>query len=480
MSLHAELSTEARLRLERQQRNSTISSIVISLLVIILVGLILGWYLIPNLAKESHDFVYVTAPIDPDPPIEGPKFPTSLDRKPTSPSQSMAKLLAATTTSPISIPVPDIDITTPSLDIGSGDGYGSNWGDGDGRDGGFTELPPSIQKRCSLGDRLARLKETGGTPECEEAVVKSLRWLKQTQKPDGSWTTQHPVAMTGFALLAYLGHCETPLSEEFGDSVLRAMTYLINVGLQNDGRLTNKDAGSIQWVYDHGIATYALAESYTFCKSLNITVPELDKVTRKSAEMIMAGQTEVGGWLYKFDAGNSGDNSVGYWQIQALKAAKHTGLLDESKLNRVGRKSLEWLEKAQGSNGAIGYRGNAGQSPGLTGGGVLAFQMWDKGNSQAASKGIRYVDKNSEFKWGTESANLYYHYYNAQAMINEGGKVWEAYNKRFRDELLKAQQSNGTWQQTVKHGPVDVHMATCMATLMLEVYYRFLPGTGAK
>jgi hypothetical protein len=65
-------------------------------------------------------------------------------------------------------------------------------------------------------------------------------------------------------------------------------------------------------------------------------------------------------------------------------------------------------------------------------------------------------------------------------MINAGGRFWEAYNKRFRDELLKAQKPNGTWEQTMQHGPVDVHMATCMATLMLEVYYRFLPGTGAR
>ena len=480
MSIHAELSPEAKARLEAQRRNSTISSVIISILVVVLIGLILGIFAIKVMVKETPTIVTYESNLTEDTNLEERKVQTSLDRKPSSPSSSMAKVIAANTSSQVAVPVPDVDVTTPSLDFGDGDGFGSGWGDGDGTGGGFGNIPAALKKRCSLEDRLARLKETGGTPECEEAVVKALRWLKQTQKPDGSWTTQHPVAMTGFALLAYLGHCETPLSEEFGDSVLRAMTYLINVGLKKDGRLTNKDAGSIQWVYDHGIATYALAESYTFCKSLNIHVPELDKVTKKSAEMIMAGQTEVGGWLYKYAPGNSGDNSVGYWQIQALKAAKHTGLLDESKLNRVGRKSLEWLDKAQGSNGAIGYRGNASQSPGLTGGGVLAFQMWEKANSKQAADGIRYVEKNSEFKWGTESANLYYHYYNAQAMINEGGKAWEAYNKRFRDELLKAQATNGTWQQKVKHGPIDVHMATCMATLMLEVYYRFLPGTGSK
>jgi hypothetical protein len=66
-------------------------------------------------------------------------------------------------------------------------------------------------------------------------------------------------------------------------------------------------------------------------------------------------------------------------------------------------------------------------------------------------------------------------------MINHGGKEWDDYNLLFRDKLLKAQNADGSWNQGgIKHGPVNVHMATCLATLMLEVYYRFLPGTGGK
>ena len=66
-------------------------------------------------------------------------------------------------------------------------------------------------------------------------------------------------------------------------------------------------------------------------------------------------------------------------------------------------------------------------------------------------------------------------------MINRGGKEWEDYNNLFRDGLIKAQNEDGSWiQEGVKHGPVSTHMATCMATLMLEVYYRFLLGTGSK
>ena len=483
MSIHAQLSEEAQARLNAQKRTSTISSIVISILVIVMIFLVLGIFLLPNIYKEVPTIVTYSASLTEDTDLNVKKIQNQIQRKPSAPSNSMAKVIAAQSTSPIAIPVPDIDVVTPNADFGDGEDFGGGWGDGEGAGaaGGFGAVPATMRKRCSKEDRMQRLLEMGGTPECEDAVVKALQWLKATQKSDGSWNDQHPVAMTGFAILAFLGHCETPLSEEYGETVLKAITYLVNNGLKNDGRLTSVGLASNAWVYEHGIATYALAESYTFCKSLNVNIPDLDTVTKKAGDIIIQGQGESGGWVYRYESTNSGDNSVGFWQIQALKAGKHTGLWKDNDLKKIARRALGWLEKVQGNNGAIGYRNDPNRSPGLTGGGVLAFQMWDEENSKAARKGIKYIAENAKFVWGDETSNLYYHYYHAQAMINRGGREWEDYNNLFRDGLVKAQNEDGSWNQTgIRHGPVNTHMATCMATLMLEVYYRFLPGTGSK
>jgi len=483
MSIHAQLSPEALARLQQQRRNSTISSLVVSILAVVLIALILGIFLLPNIVKETPVIVTYASSLDEETKVEEKKVTTKVMRKPSSPSSSMAKVIAANTQSPTAVPVPDQLTNAPSLDFGDGDDFGAGWGDGDGSGGGggFSGIPATMKARCSKADRMARLLAEGGTPECEDAVVKCLNWLQSTQNPDGSWTNNYPVAMTGFALLVYLGHCETPQSPEYGETVLKAITYLIDVGMKNDGRLTSLDATASSWVYEHGIATYALAEAYTFCSQLKIVIPNLDTVTKQAGDMIMQGQTDVGGWLYRFDSHGGGDNSIGFWQIQALKACKHTGLWPTSKFNKTIRKALDWLEKVQGEDGAIGYREDSNRSPGLTGGGVLAFQMWDKGNSRAARKGIKWISENSEFEWGKENSNLYYHYYHAQAMINHGGKEWKDYNERFRDVLVKAQNPDGSWTQDgIPHGPISVHMATCQAALMLEVYYRFLPGTGGK
>ncbi len=51
----------------------------------------------------------------------------------------------------------------------------------------------------------------------------------------------------------------------------------------------------------------------------------------------------------------------------------------------------------------------------------------------------------------------------------------------FRDQLLDNQNQDGTWHKPAGDAPgmrADPVYVTSLATLMLEVYYRFLPGTG--
>ena len=478
MSLHAQLSPEAEAALVKQQKNSTVTSIIISILSCTLIFVaLLFWWLDPIAPKAPDIVTYHGDKLEETIP-EKPTFKRAVKNKPSQPSQAISKVLLALTKSEIAIPITDINIPDLSNELGSGEEFGSGQGDDIGFGTPYTELPIDIRKRCSLADRLTRLTNNGGNKQCEEAVVNSLRWLKKTQNTDGSWTGSNKGAMTGFALLAFLGHCETPNSEEFGDAVTRAIVYLTNLGMKNDGRLATADVASHHWVYEHGIATYAMAEAYTFCSNLGINLPNLAKVTKTAGDMIIQGQGDSGGWVYGYKSTSSGDNSVGFWQIQALKACKHTKLWEDKSFKTVARKALEWLDKSQGSDGAIGYRGNSARSPGLTGGGVLAFQMWGKSSSANVRKGTKYIRANTDFKWDEVSSDLYYHYYNAQAMINRGGEDWRSYNDLFRDELLKNQQTDGSWKNSNKHSG-NLHMSTCLATFMLEVYYRFLPATGA-
>jgi len=360
--------------------------------------------------------------------------------------------------------------------FGKGSGAGSGLGFGAGSGKLFGLVPESMRKRCSKEDRLQRLKDNGGTPACDEAVVKGLRWLKQNQNPDGSWGTKNKAAMTGLALLAYFGHCETPASPEFGESCQNGILFLVNLGMKNDGKLASAFAGN-GWVYEHGIATYALGEAFTFCKELQHEIPYLEEITEKAGQFIIDNQNKNGGWAYSFvTEGGHTDSSVVGWQLQALKACSHTGIKYRG-LDSSVTKGLKYLTGLQADNGAFGYNSKAPR-PALTGVGVLCFQMWGKEKSSEARKGVKYIKENFKFDWNTKDSDLYSHYYASQAMMQAGGSYWRFYNNLFRDQLLNNQNPDGSWKAPAfsGHGQSpgeDVYRNT-LCILMLEVYYRFL------
>jgi hypothetical protein len=494
MSLHAQLSPEAQARLQAQRRNSTISSIIISILVIVLLALILAFIFLPPFIRETPTIVSYAGTTVTEENLEVKKMNTSVERKPSAPSSSMAKVIAANTVSPTAVPVPEVDVPDPSTDFGNGDDFGDGWGSGGdgGGGGGFGNIPATMKKRCSPEDRMARLLENGGNEKCEEAVLKGLRWLKSTQNPDGSWTGSNQCAMTGLALLAYLGHCETPLSEEFGDSCLKAITFLVDRGMKNNGLLSSSGENNHK-PYEHGIAAYALAEAATFCKQLNIAVPNLMEVTQKAGQFIINNQHESGGWDYGYadKSGRGGDLSVAAWQIQALKACKHTQL-DFKNMNRCIRRALDYVEARQGNDGGFGYAGKGdSHAPNgyhtLTGAGMLCLQMWDKESAASVRSGGKYIEKKSKFDYNSADCDLYGHYYEGQAMMNRGGEQWKKYNAMFRDQILNNQNPDGSWKApgggktpnaVAAAYTGNVHYRNCLCILMLEVYYRFLPGTG--
>ena len=376
---------------------------------------------------------------------------------------------------------------------GAGFGKGSGNGGGLGMGGGagklFGLIPETMRKRCSKEDRLSRLKENGGTPACEESVLKSLRWLKGAQASDGSWGEKNKPAMTGLALLAYFGHCETPASEEFGESCMKGIVYLVNLGAKNEGKMASNFVEN-SWPYEHAIATYALGEAATFCKELKINVPLLMETTEKAGQFIIDNQHENGGWAYRYlKKGGTVDVSVVGWQIQALKACSHTDIKFKGMRSSID-KGLKYLVTCQNENGGFGYSGKA---PGggkkyftLTGVGMLCHQMWGKGGASEVRKAAKYIKENTKFDYNTTDSDLYCHYYESQAMMQMGGEYWKAYNDLFRDQILNNQDSDGSWKPPGDPGVEQLLggdgqgkvYRTCLATLMLEVYYRFLKSSG--
>jgi len=338
-------------------------------------------------------------------------------------------------------------------------------------------LPKTMQQRCDPKKRIARLRAGGGKDITEKAIIRGLTWLKNTQGKDGSWggnaknkhgepSPTDKNAMTGMALLSFLGHCELQDSPEFGPAVQKAISFLTSTPPE---KMTGGGGGA----YSHPIRAYALCEAYTMTK-----IKKLELFAKRAAEAIVKGQNERGGWAYSYGkgAGAHVDLSVTGWNIQALKAAALTGIsidgLDEAMDNAVA-----YTKRCQDKTGKFAYSEGGGGKPSLTGTGVLCLQIWKEAKSQEAKMGLEWIIANQAQEW--KRVNVYEWYYHAQACfqatgVSGGAKYWKAWNKNFQAIVCGAQDSDGHWDGPLGHGGTDV-FTTTMTILMLEVYYRYMP-----
>lgn len=327
------------------------------------------------------------------------------------------------------------------------------------------------------GARGRAMGRYGGSRAGEDCVLRALRWLKKNQASDGSWP-QHKAAMTGLALLTFLAHGETPASPEFGDAVERAIRYLIS---------SQDAAGGWPRRYEHPIATYALCEAYGLTR-----VPMIKEAAVKAVDILIGGQNAMGGWRYTITPADESDSTVMSWCVQAVKAAKMAGL-DNEGLDACMKRAIQGYKgnyADQGERGGFGYTGPG--LTGLTGAGTLCLQLLGQANSPEVRKSQVSLD-DATFNWeggGTFNQN-YYWYYITQAKFHDGGGRWTKWNNLFAPTLVKHQtiipkaimgpdgqmKDIGFWEMDngITGHTDGVVMNTCLCTLQLEVYYRYLP-----
>jgi hypothetical protein len=359
-------------------------------------------------------------------------------------------------------------------------------------------VPATMSSRLSSASRAAAMAKFGGKDQAERSVVRGLRWLKQHQNEDGSWAPENRPAMTGFAMLCFLGHGEHPDSPEFGPTVKKGIDWLYTKGTEFDGRLsmTHDGWGNNAGVYEHAIATYALAEYYAMTREERIA-----GLLKQAVTHIVQGQDMNGGWQYHYEKGPRSDTSVSGWQIQALKAAYLTGLgipgveeaLDKSMLN---------LKRVQAENGSFGYTNAGDRDFSLDGVGALCIYSWRQGKDfWKQDKGFWKRDKDLSVRDGIEhmlnmtekkpvkykgdSADLHAWYYDTQACLMFGGSAWDKWNRLFQDQIWNNQSPDGSWPPVNSKAPGSElqkksdgsgpFYRTSLCTLMLEVFYRYAP-----
>ena len=340
-------------------------------------------------------------------------------------------------------------------------------------------VPSAMGGRMGGQARSMAGMKVGQKDKSEKAVMAGLRWLKDHQNADGSWSDEFKPGMTGLGLLCFLGHGELPESPEFGETVKKTLDWMLARGTEFQGRmsLTKDGWGGNHGVYEHAIGTYAMGEYYSMTKDERFA-----PLLKQAVGYIVDGQNPLGGWMYSYSKGPKNDLSVAGWQIQALKAAHLTGLgipgVDEAL-----DKSMEFIKKWQGNEGGFGYQ-DPGNKLSLTGVGVLCTYFWRESKDRTVKEGIDFLLGKVEVKYKSDKADLYAWYYDTQACLMFGGSAWQKWNRMFQDEIADNQSPDGSWPPTAgAHGPqpkpdgAGPFYRTTLCVLMLEVFYRYMPST---
>lgn len=352
---------------------------------------------------------------------------------------------------------------------------------------GGANVPLSMAGRFGGAARMELMRRNHMSLQSEKGVLNGLHWLTANQRPDGAWADRHRTAMTGLALLCYLGHGETPHgSREHGAAIAKAVDWLLQKGIKGNGALVgNGDSFGQTEVYEHAIGTYALAEYYTITHDVRVK-----DVLVQATRYIVDGQGQDGGWQYSYVRDGDSDTSVTGWQIQALKAAHLTGLNIPGVSESLDR-SMADLARVQNDNGSFGYRNAGGGSYSLTGVGVLCTYFWKGDADESVRKGIKFIitrsQKDDPVIYQGPRADLYAWHHHTQACLLYGGDAWTKWNGWFQGQITNSESADGSWPPTGNPSPIGgLESAdnldgrcyrTCLCLLMLEVFYRYMPTT---
>ncbi len=299
-----------------------------------------------------------------------------------------------------------------------------------------------------------------------KACDRALAYLASKQRPDGAWHDNN--AVNALALLAFMGRGHIPGRGPYKDVLERGKKFVLSKQ-QPTGFL------GFGTMYEHGLATLALAEMYG-----NDPDPALETGVRKAVDLIVKCQSPAGGWRYS-PAPVDQDLSVTVMQIVALRAANNAEVpVPKETIDRAVKYVHSCAAPAPG--GGFGY-GGPGSGPQTSAAGTLSLQLLGQPDDPAVKRALDYV-ATVNVAWQGSGANYFYyfHYYAIQANYQAGGKYWNDWHPRIRELLLAHQNENGSWdlppgtaeaEGTV--GPNKVYW-TAMGSLVLDIYMHFLPA----
>jgi hypothetical protein len=335
----------------------------------------------------------------------------------------------------------------------------------------------------SRGDVPSGTPGTGRKTEADiiddvtRATDRALGYLEGKQAKEGAnaGAFHSMQAMNALGILAFLSSGHTPGRGKYGDVIedgivkpgvlTRAGKYLCSTAAP-----TGFIGGSM---YEHGLATLALAEMYGMDPD-----PEIEKKLRAAVDLIIKTQSPAGGWRYS-PAPVDQDMSVTVMQVVALRAANNAEIPVPA---ATFEKAVKYVQACGSPAGGYGYAG-PGASPQTSAGGTLSMQLLGHASDPNVPRTMAFL-QTIPIVWGPGSLQYFYyfHYYAIQAHYQHGGKEWNEWHPKVRDLLLSHQNADGSWDvpagtAEAAYVPADNKVySTALATLILNIYKHYLPA----
>ncbi len=376
---------------------------------------------------------------------------------------------------------------------------------------------PGIYAWRTRPDRATWLSARGGTPESEHAVEFGLEWLVRHQAGDGFWGSsclaaagsdaharcdaraacpgagkRVEMAHTGLAVLALQadGHYDAN-GNPYSENVARAIRWMI-AHQGADGALIgspNADQRRFpDYMYEHGIATFALAEACALAAASGRPPGEgYAKAAEAAVRFIQQQQHADGGWRYTADKTLPSDTSISSWQVLALWTARGAGLqVDEACL----AKAVAFYQRCEtGQDGRTAYLAGRGVGTDATTGAGMWVHLFlqQQPASPLVQAAAPYLASFAEKTWGSPESrpkynDFYLWHHCSLPLARVGGAAWDRWNRLVRETLIELQQqegcTRGSWDPETSvygrgAGGAGRIYTTALAILTLEVYYRF-------
>jgi hypothetical protein len=415
------------------------------------------------------------------PPVQAPASESVADGAPSAIAASADRQLPAIGGASTNKPLTDIASELSELALRTPNNTGA--------------LPPIYRLRVAP-ERQKLSGKLGGSPQSEEAVQLGLRWLASAQSKNGGWNPNRwgagravavagrdrqqaganaDMGITGLTLLAFLGAGHTHTSDgPYQSTVARGLQFLIDRQARN-GNLSG-NASLFAAMYCHGMASFAISEGYAMTGD-----KRLQPAVQRAISYIVAAQNPTtGGWRYR--PGDSGDTSQLGWQLMALKSAELAGITVPRQTKDGIRRYLKSVSRGR-YGGLACYRPGQRISRPMTAEALACRQfLGDSPSSSTATEASEYIlgeMPGSELQRG-QKLNFYYYYYATIALYQRQDDHWKQWNAALQSTLITSQERlgnmAGSWHPDTAWGGYGGRVySTAMATLSLEVYYRFLP-----